>query len=764
MAASPGAHRNSGRQLNAQFSRGLAPLSKPNMNGHTTSPDPRSPQRLALDLQRARQEAAEARGQNVQLLDEVHRLELELERVKGSMRRETNSRLLAEEALDETRERLELAVEAAGLALWDWQKPSKDVFLTAHASEWLGDVAMDGNWDAMSLAKRVHPEDLPKIRQALRQLIEGKTQTQVIQFRVDRGGDWRWVETHGMVAEHDPTGKPLRLMGTHADVHTRKQAEHEIMRARELAEQASQAKSEFLANISHEVRTPLNALMGLTRLLQDSPLNDEQREWLGLMDGSARTLLDLLNDVLDLSRIEAGKMTLEVVEYSLVDRLDQLAGVYEAQAKDKGLMWQCHTTPSLPHSAMGDPTRLQQVISNLLSNAIKFTPKGGSVRFAADVKRAPKDGSAVLRLDVVDTGIGIDAQQQERIFEAFTQADASTARKFGGTGLGLAICARLVRIMGGQIGVESEMGKGSCFWVELPLKLPETTSQNIAAAMQVKATPERKALDGLLVLIAEDHPVNELLMGKMVRRMGAEVLIARNGEEAVNFWQREPIDLIMMDVQMPGTSGLEATRRIRSLELRENRRHTPIVAVTANAMQGDRDMCLAMGMDAYVAKPVEPQALEDAAIEALEKAAGKPKVPPAGDAPVTTRSAQPAAHPAEAGAIDLDKLLRRLDGDKETLRQLAEAMRNDLHERLGALADALTHKDRDLAIAHAHGLKGSLGSMTADRCARLAKGLELAARAEDWSLYERALPLIRAEAKTIDSALGDLLSQPIDAN
>ncbi len=279
-----------------------------------------SPDRLAQDFQRALQDLQKEKARTQQLLRELDRQNAELDRLRSSVHRESNSRLLAEEALDETRDRLQLAVDAAGLALWDWQLPSPEVFLTARWGEMLGDVAMDGYWKTADLLERLHPDDRSRLQVMARGLLEGKQTKGAAQYRMRSATGWIWMESHAMVAERDARGKPLRLMGTHADIGERKQVEAEMDRARELAEQASQAKSEFLANISHEVRTPLNALMGLTRLLMDSPLNTEQKSWLDLMDSSAHALLGLLNDILDLSRIEAGKMELEQERFHLHGR------------------------------------------------------------------------------------------------------------------------------------------------------------------------------------------------------------------------------------------------------------------------------------------------------------------------------------------------------------------------------------------------------------------------------------------------------------
>jgi signal transduction histidine kinase/CheY-like chemotaxis protein len=710
-----------------------------------------SPDRLALDFQRALQDLQNEKARTQLLLRELDRQNAELDRLRSSMHRESNSRLLAEEALDETQDRLQLAVDAAGLALWDWQLPSPEVFLTARWGEMLGDVAMDGYWKTADLLERIHPDDRSRLLGMARGLMGGRQTKGAAQYRMRSATGWVWMESHAMVAERDTRGKPLRLMGTHADIGERKQVEAEIDRARELAELASQAKSDFLANISHEVRTPLNALMGLTRLLMDSSLNTEQKTWLDLMDSSAHALLGLLNDVLDLSRIEAGKMELEHERFHLLNALNEIGAVYGAQARSKSIDWALALAPDLPAHLEGDAGRLRQVLSNLLSNALKFTPRGGRIELATGLVKPGADGARCWELRVKDSGVGISARQQLTLFDAFTQADASTARRYGGSGLGLAICSRLVRLMGGQLTVNSALGQGSCFTVTLPLhESPLVALQRAPQELnELAAAGER--FDGLCVLIAEDHPVNELLMNQLLRRLGCTVRNARDGEQAVAQWALGGVGLVLMDVQMPGTDGLQATQRIRQHETQRGLPRTPIVAVTANAMSDDRAICLAAGMDGYTPKPVSPQAL----IIAMDAALLGQREPTAQVEPVDPPAAP--RSPAAADALDIDKLRRRLDGDEDTLRQLALAMQADLRKRLLALQGALAKQNTEAAVAHAHGLKGSLGSMTAERGARLANGLELAALAGDWGLFARAMPLLVTEARKIDAALAAVL-------
>ena len=364
-----------------------------------------------------------------------------------------------------------------------------------------------------------------------------------------------------------------------------------------------------------------------------------------------------------------------------------------------------------------------------------------------------------------DTGVGIARKHQANIFNAFTQADASTARRYGGSGLGLAICSKLASLMGGDIQLKSELGQGSTFTLTLPLREAPNMEPNplSASAELLEVAQVGPRYVGLVVLLAEDHPVNELMMRQLLLRMGCTVRVARGGVQAVAQWEQGGIDLILMDVQMPGMSGMQATQEIREIEARRKLPHTPIVAVTANAMASDREACLASGMDGYTSKPVSPQALIKEMDRVLQlEEAPHPETAPA-SAPLElappSETPEPPAAPAAGHleALDVEKLLRRLDGDEDTLRQLAQVMRSDLASRQTELQRALEARDASAAVAHAHGLKGSLGSMTAERGARLAKGLELAARSGDWHLFARALPLLQVEARQIDLALAEIL-------
>ena len=379
-----------------------------------------------------------------------------------------------------------------------------------------------------------------------------------------------------------------------------KQIELELNKAKEKAEKMSQSKGEFLANMSHEIRTPMNGVIGTLQLLEDTELSNEQKEFVEIAHRSADALLAILNDILDLSKIEAGKLSFESLVFDIKQVVNDIVILHSLKAEQQGVSLVQHADEKLPNFLMGDPMRIRQVIVNLVSNALKFT-KHGEVKISIDVVNKDID-SVDLRVTVADTGIGIPQAAQDTLFDAFTQADGSTTRKYGGTGLGLAIVSQLVDMMGGSLGMESVEGKGSSFWFTANLQV--TAAVPYAVVATVDGNEDLK-LDAKILMV-EDNPVNQMVAQKMLEKIGLKATIANNGIEALQCLDQESFDLVLMDCQMPEMDGFDATREIRKLDIKAlDQKHLPVVAMTANVMSGDRERCLEVGMDDYIGKPVQ---------------------------------------------------------------------------------------------------------------------------------------------------------------
>ncbi|MDP8265746.1 MAG: ATP-binding protein [Candidatus Aceula meridiana] len=447
---------------------------------------------------------------------------------------------------------------------------------------------------------------------------EGSIKNEWVKFKTHEG---KIIQgSLNAVLTKNQEGKDLLIDGIVEDITAHKKAREGLLQAKLAAEEASTAKSMFLANMSHEVRTPMNAVIGMLDLTLETDLTEDQKDNLETAKEAADNLLSLLNDILDISRVEAGKVTLESVEFNLWKLVESVTRGLSVLANKKNIQLNCHIDEKVPKIVLADSTRIRQIIINLVNNAIKFTHEG---RVEIRVEVGAFSGSdALLTFSVSDTGIGIPKDKQDAIFEIFTQADDSTTRKFGGTGLGLAICKRLVEMMDGRIWIESEEGTGSTFFFTARLKV-KLGDDGAAAEPSKRKLPliketSAKGLRILNILLAEDNKLNQKIATKLLEKRGWLVEVVENGQEALDRAGEKNFDIILIDVQMPVLDGLEATRIFRKQES-ETGKHIPIVAMTAKAMVEDKTKCLEAGMDAYLSKPIDAITVYETIEQVLEK-------------------------------------------------------------------------------------------------------------------------------------------------
>jgi PAS domain S-box-containing protein len=587
-----------------------------------------------------------------------------------------------------------------------------------------------------------------------------------------KDGSLYWESAH-ISPVRDKDGKMQHFLAIKEDITVRKQAEDQLRRMNmELeqatrrannmaaqAELASLAKSEFLANMSHEIRTPMNGVIGMTELLLDTPLDDDQRRYAEIVKHSGEALLAVINDILDFSKIEAGKLEMERVDFNLRDMLEVAVGMLQAKADEKGLAFKCVTEPDVPDRFSGDAARLRQVLVNLVGNAIKFTERGQVAVRVATTGGACRTGGtdeavACLRFSVTDTGIGIPTDKRGRLFQQFSQVDGSTTRRYGGTGLGLAISKQLVELMGGEIGVESEAGNGSEFWFTVPLRLVGAgtgSGINEEERLEMYLTTGAFASCDAQVLLAEDDATNRAVALGILKKLGiTRVDLAEDGTGVLEALSRKPYDLILMDVQMPGMDGLEATRRIRRQtadrrpqtgeqevggqktdpgnkeQATKNEERIPIIAMTAHAMQGDRAKVLDAGMDDYVTKPISAKVL--AGVLARWLPGGGNGI--GQESLVMGQESAVGGLPSAVSPVVWDRagMLDRIMGDLRLARLLMDGFLGDMPLQFTLLREALASGDASRVERQAHKIKGAAANVGCEALRALALELEQLAR------------------------------------
>jgi two-component system sensor histidine kinase/response regulator len=757
-----------------------------------------------------------------------------------------SKRVEAEKAIRESEELFRLLSSAAPIGIFRADPQGRWVYVNQRWSEMTGraaESALGYGW-----LEAVHPEERKQAERLWKTTAEMGIEVQDETRFLTPDGNTNWVYWRSRVL-HGEDGNLNGFVGVIEDITKRRSAEQRLLEAKQAAESANEAKSQFLANMSHEIRTPMNGILGMTELTLETSLNGQQREYLEMVKGCAESLLEIIEDVLDFSKIETGKAELESMPFAILDCVENALQPVTIRAQQKGVELGWRVRGDLPEFAQGDSTRLRQILINLLGNAVKFTEEGEVSLEIECLNR--REGTAEIRFEVRDTGVGIPAESQGKIFEAFQQSDASVTRQFGGTGLGLSISARLVRMMGGEIEVESTEGKGSRFFFTIMLKtasegergkgeqgkLPRAkilvvderkedqdlltwlmtrwglevevagsmeqarsrlvslreknqqyqvvllnqnlrgadgyevakeirvyAPQEATAILMMSSAPaiqedprvaacgtfrqlgkplRRRALWESLravlipgepqarrssdqqtdaagphcrILLVEDNIVNQRLGVRLLEKMGHQVEVANNGQEACEVLRATTFDLVLMDLQMPVMGGLEATRKIRASE-EQSGRHVPILAMTAHAAAQDEKRCLEAGMDGYLTKPIRREVLRKEIDRVTAQSA-----PPEAEAESPTESA------CSENGWNVKELLERLEGDQDFFRELLQMFRDDSQANLLKAREALAREDLAELSHAAHTLKGMLRNLSMNVAAETAAALETAAR------------------------------------
>ncbi len=673
----------------------------------------------------------------------------EIARITGAII-DITERKSADAAMLELEARLERAVHGTSDALWEWECETRAMWIAPRFRELLRYGDLDPlPMTAGEFNDYVHPDDVEKVRESAQHHLDAGTPHDVEARLRRKDGGYEWMRIRG-VAEPDEHGRRRRMSGSIQLITEKKRTELALIEATKAAASASRAKSEFLANMSHEIRTPMNGVIGMTQLLADTRLTTEQREFVDIIRTSGDTLLALINDILDVSKIEAGRMELELLDIDLRATVAGSIAALNGQAAAKGLALKAGIAADVPAAIRGDPVKLRQILFNLIGNAIKFTSAGAvslNVKLETD-----NDTSVLLRFSVHDNGIGIAPGRLDRLFKSFSQVDSSTTRHYGGTGLGLSIVKQLAELMDGTVGVESTLGEGSVFWFTATFEVAragylmrDSHTQELAPTVPAP----RRSFAGARVLLVEDNAVNQKVAQKYLAKFGIESDLARNGREAIEAWHKGSYDLVLMDCQMPVMDGFEATREIRRQEVAG--KHIPIIALTANALATDRNNCLAAGMDEHLTKPLELAKLEACLGRHLTGGG-----PIASEQSVHSHEAPASADPAALEApVDLPALRELVGDDTGFQRELIDTFIKSGDATLAQIVNALAVQDFATLRASAHSLKGASANIRARALSSAAKELEAHAAGQQAdacraqfeplrALYEKARDYLKA--------------------
>lgn len=666
-----------------------------------------------------------------------------------------NHRHLMQRQLAESEERMRLFAEhaPASVAMFD-----RNMCYLVASKQWLEDYKLTGQSIIGRSHYRIFPEIGDEWKAVHRRCLDGAIESRDADLfqRADGSSQWlRWE----VRPWHDGTGKIGGIVMFTADITRQKELETNLATARDDALEASRLKSEFLATMSHEIRTPMNAVIGMAELLLDSDLHPAQSDMVRTIVAGADSLLAIINDILDFSRIESGRMRLDPEEFELRRVVEETVALLEprAQAKRLDMTWRIHAEREI--RLWGDVGRVRQILTNLIGNAVKFTDHG---KVAIEVRpRNVGERRVGVRIDITDTGIGIPAEVQPKLFQAFVQADGSTTRRFGGTGLGLAICRQLVELMNGRIGLESRPGQGSHFWVELefevrgdlsglagPESSPDASARGEPPAAKTMREPE-PAL-GLRVLLVEDNEANQRVGRLLLDALGCESVVAENGRVALAKLAEHRFDVVLMDCQMPEMDGYETTRRIRQGGIRGVPASIPIIALTAYARQEDRERCLSAGMDDYMTKPVRLAGLRTA----LEQHV------PGGQRGSAGFSAPPESDGPSGFDEDVWQAMQNLRGDdgQSLAHDLARMYLNDANPRIDRIATAFGQGRYEEAAIDAHGLAGNAAAIGGRGVRAPALELEEAARRGDVAAFNLCLSRVRRICDDFEGELKRRLS------